>query len=164
MMKKTLPCELKGYRRGFKGFAGTWGGSTATLYKTDDNNDVVVGTAVKMTMAEVEALDPFEAHPFKYLRQDVKVTAYNLNQETGLFTEPCELDTQAYIMREEVHNNWKGVPDAYKVACCKTMYTHRKLRGMGDNRDFVLPIYNAVTKKLEEEFEFKVDEQIEKEI
>ena len=79
MMAKTMPCELIGWKRGFKGLAMTWGGSTATLYKTDDPNDVVVGTAVKMTTAEVAALDPFEAAPFKYERRFVKVTAYNLN-------------------------------------------------------------------------------------
>ena len=62
-------------------------------------------------------------------------------------------------MKEQVHNEWHDVPQAYKVACCKTIYTHRKLRGLGGNRDFNLQIYNAVTKQLESEFKYTIDDK-----
>ena len=67
-------------------------------------------------------------------------------------------------MRDDVHNTFNDVPDKYKVACCKTMYTYRLLRGMGEDRDFSLQIYNAVSTKLESEFGFTIDDKIAKEI
>ena len=54
LMSRTLPAEAKGWLRGFKATAMTWGGkSTATIWKTGKEEDSVLGTVVKMTLDEV---------------------------------------------------------------------------------------------------------------
>ena len=92
-MKYTLPVELRGYLRGFKGYTDRWKGSVATFYKTENPNDTVLGTVVKMTPEQVKILDGYEGHPTFYERIDLSVLAYDIDEETGLYTRPFELDT-----------------------------------------------------------------------
>ena len=92
-MSRTLPAVAKGWLRGFKATASTWGGkSTATIWETGKEEDTVCGTVVKMTLDEVEELDPYEAYPFKYNREHLTLTAYKASDGTGEPGEGFELE------------------------------------------------------------------------
>ena len=131
LMSRTVPAIAKGWLRGFKGSACTWGDkSTATMFETGNEEDTVCGTAVKMTQKEIEALDPYEAYPFKYIRKELKLTAFKAGDGTGGEPEQFEIeDAQAYIIRDDVHNTFDTPSDKYRIACCKTIYTNRVLLG-----------------------------------
>ena len=157
-MQNTLPVELFGYLRGFKGHTERWNGAVATLYSSGNPSDSVLGTVVKMTPEQVAILDTYEGHPTFYKRTDLKVTAYDLDDATGYYTRPFELDSVGYIMLDEVSNTFEDVSEAYKIACCKTVYTHKKMRGLQHDRDCVLQINNAVTKQFVYEFRYEFDD------
>ena len=164
LMTRTLAAEAKGWLRGYKATAVTWGGkSVATIWKTGKDEDSVLGTVVKMTKAEVEALDPYEAYPFKYDRIKLTLNAFKAESE-GEAPKPFELECQAYaIIDKEKYNVFVDPSDEYKLACCKTIYTARTLLGRGAERDIDLKVYNAVTKTIDNEFKYTItDKDVEK--
>ena len=112
LVSRTLPAVAKGWLRGFKATSATWSGkSVATIWQTGNEDDAVCGTVVKMTNQEVERLDPFEGHPFKYKRQVVKLTAFKVGEPD----EGFELECQAYIILDkEDYNVFVDPSDAYK--------------------------------------------------
>ena len=157
LMGRTLPAVAKGWLRGFKSLASTWGGrSTATIWETGKEEDTVLGTVVKMTKQEVESLDPYEAYPFKYDRKEIKLTAFKVSEGKEESTEGFELNCQAYVIHEHKYNDFAEPSDEYKLACCKTIYTARRLLGQGGNRDISLQIYNAATKEHTGEFKYSI--------
>ena len=84
-MARTVPVEARGWKRGFCGSSRKWNNtSPATIYQTNDENDIVEGLAVGMTDAEISALDPFEGYPNIYNRFDVNMIAFTPNQEGAL--------------------------------------------------------------------------------
>ena len=92
LVSRTLPAQAKGWLRGYKATAVTWGGkSVATIWQTGNQEDSVCGTIVKMTKAEVAALDPYEAYPFKYDRISLTLTAFKAESE-GEALKPFELE------------------------------------------------------------------------
>ena len=102
LMTRTLPAIAKGWLRGFKSLAVTWGGcSTATIWETGKQEDTVCGTIVKMTPEEVASLDPYEAYPWKYYRKVIKVTAYKAGPTAESPLEAVEVDCQPYIIVED---------------------------------------------------------------
>ena len=60
--------------------------SPATIYQTNNNDDIVEGLAVAMTAAEISALDPYEGKPWVYDRFDVNMVAFVPNQD-GVLVE-----------------------------------------------------------------------------
>ena len=62
-------------------------------------------------------------------------------------------------MHEDKYNDFADPSDEYKLACCKTIYTSRKLLGKGVDREIELQIYNAVTKKSTGEFKYSITNQ-----
>ena len=66
-----------GYKRGFCNKGARWENkSVATLFQTEEEGAVVEGIALKMTRAEVTALDPYEGYPEWYNRIDMTLDAF----------------------------------------------------------------------------------------
>ena len=157
LISRTFPATATGWRRGFKGHSKGWGGcSTATIFETGKQEDTVCGTVVRMTPEEVTSLDPFEGCPYKYCRKIVKLTAYKPTTVSGSPRVEFKVNSQAYIMPEDRFNDFCDPSPAYKIACCKTIYTARRLLDKGDDRDITLKIYNAATKELKNEFKYSI--------
>ena len=97
-----------------------------------------------MTPEEIRALDPFEAYPHKYDRKEVHMLASRGKDESGnQVWEP--LSGQAYIQVNP--KEYVEPVISYKVACCKTIYLHRKmLDGDRASSEVKLDIYNGVIK------------------
>ena len=66
---------------------------------------------------------------------------------------------QAYVRVK--HEDFVDPSDAYKIACCKTVYTHRSLLGRGEERSIELPIFNACTNKQDSTFKFTITEDVQ---
>ena len=72
-----MAAELVGWKRAFANKGPRWEGkSVATLMKTDNPEDSVEGIVLKMTLAEVEAMDPFEGYPSWYNRVNINLKVY----------------------------------------------------------------------------------------
>ena len=85
ILRRTYPVIAKGWLRGFKSKSRNWKGcSTATIFQTGKEEDTVYGTAVRLTKAEIQKLDPFEGYPYKYGRFPVKVTAFTVSEGTTM--------------------------------------------------------------------------------
>ena len=109
-----------------------------------------------MTKQEVESLDPYEGFPFKYYRKELKLTAFNVTDSSEAPAEGFELNCQAYVIHDDKYNDYAEPSDEYKLACCKTIYTARRLLGKGSDRAISLQIYNAATKEHAGEFKYSI--------
>ena len=128
-MSRTVPVEARGWKRGFCGSSVTWNRtSPATIYQTNEENDIVEGLAVGLTDAEISALDPYEGYPRVYNRFDVNMVAFVPNQE-GVLAEQ-QIAGQAYIRVKPDEPFTFPCPE-YITATCKTIYMSRKLRANG---------------------------------
>ena len=57
-------------------------------------------------------------------------------------------------MHDDDDNTFETPSDKYRIACCKTIYTYRVLKDKNPDREVSLKIYNAVTKTLDETFDY----------
>ena len=90
--------SLKGYKRGFCNNSPFWENtSPATLYETGQDTDIVEGVALKMTKAEIAALDPYEGYPSWYNRVDMTFTGYMKQGDSSQEPQAVNLQGQAYI-------------------------------------------------------------------
>ena len=76
VLSRILPVKLHGYKRGFCNDSTKCRTSPATIFKTDDANDVVEGIAMHMTAAELALHDPYEGYPNRYNRYDITMEAF----------------------------------------------------------------------------------------
>ena len=102
IVKRMCAVKVHGYKRGFCNTGGRWENkSVATLWQTGNDNDIVEGVALRMTQAEVSALDPFEGYPSWYNRETMTLEAY-MEPSGGSTGESVErvwtnIEGQAYI-------------------------------------------------------------------
>ena len=91
-----------------------------------------------MTLKEISKLDPFEGYPFKYIRVNISLDVYINNNKfdttnkngywIDLNTYDVNSIVQAYVIRDkDKYNKFVDPSVKYKIACCKTIYTHYKL-------------------------------------
>jgi len=138
ILKRTYAAEARGWIRAFCNSSPRWEDtSPATILKEEDG--LVIGLVVRMTLAEVALLDPFEGYPDWYGRYPLDLHVFGFDQAT---TEPKIIQAQAYIQNEQ--NTFKEPSDAYKIKCCHTMFMHRQLRGQGNQKTILMPIINAM--------------------
>ena len=78
-MTRTVPVEAHGWKRGFCGSSAAWDNtSPATIYQTNDENDVVEGLAVGMTEGEISTYDEemYQGYPRVHNRYDINMVAF----------------------------------------------------------------------------------------
>ena len=77
---------------------------------------------------------------------------------------------QAYVMHEDKYNEFVDPSEKYKIACCKTIYTHSKLLSARSDddvdttdeekqRNISLTIRNAATKQYISTFQYRITDQ-----
>ena len=87
--------ELVGWKRAFCNKGPRWEQkSVATLMETGNPEDVVQGIVLKMTLKEVEAMDPWEGYPSWYNRVKINLKVYN---PTGQSAQGELIEGQTYI-------------------------------------------------------------------
>mmetsp|Transcript_6424 Transcript_6424/g.8603 ORF Transcript_6424/g.8603 Transcript_6424/m.8603 type:complete len:106 (+) Transcript_6424:213-530(+) len=101
---------------------------------TGNQEDEVEGIAFKMTHEEIAKLDPFEGFPNFYNRQAVAMLAYK-----DARWQP--LDGEAYV--QVLPETFDEPSLLYKIACCKTVFMHRKLINSEASSTVELEITNA---------------------
>ena len=142
LMARCRPAKAVGYKRAFCNTSPVWDfKSTATLIKTDSDNDVVEGIAVRMTEGEVNALDPFEGYPTWYNREKLTLLT---NTDAGSQSSEAlvyPVEGQAYIQVEP--KSYEEPTLLYKIACCKTIYLSRRLLSNDADTMVELDIVNA---------------------
>ena len=134
LLQRTIPVHLRGWKRGFCGYA--WEGtSAATIFETQGASDFVEGIAVAMTQREIESLDPYEGYPYVYDRLPVTLTAFvgsnQMSDRVKGRVQEKTVDGIAYVRVQE-NEDFVQPCDAYVKACCKTVYKCRQLiSGLG---------------------------------
>ena len=97
ILERMCAVKLAGYKRGFCNRGGRWDNkSVATLYQSSNDADFVEGVAVRLTAAEVAALDPFEGYPDWYNREDITLDAF-MKGEGDAQKSWRKIPAQAYI-------------------------------------------------------------------
>ena len=123
ILAQTVSCEARGYIRTYAGVNFRWENtSVADLKKTNNPAHIVSGLAVWLTQDQVFKLDKWERTPDHYYRDNIELHVYTTLGEN----QTKQVRGQAYFqtkLEEFVNPSHK-----YKVACCKTIFTSRKLR------------------------------------
>ena len=107
---------------------------------------------MKMTPAEIAALDPYEGYPSWYNRVDMSFTGFMKGEDGNM--APVSLQGQAYIQTSQ--NTYNEPCLNYKIACCKTIYLSRKLIDPEADTLIDLEINNAMTRELAAEFTYSL--------
>ena len=79
-----------------------------------------------MTAQEISSLDPYEGYPNIYNRINITMNTFEQNAETGRM-EARNIDGQAYVRVKE-NEPFVFPCIAYLRACCKTIYSNKKLQ------------------------------------
>ena len=133
--------KLRGFKRAFCNLSPHWDNtSPATLLRTGNLDDVVEGVALRMTQEEISTLDPFEGFPSWYNREDITLETYVRN---GDELEQTTVQGQAYIQTSQ--DTFVEPCLNYKIACCKTLYMHKRLLNPQADTMIELDIVNGMT-------------------